>query len=50
MTNNRYPPPHLSMVLSSMIKILKLERENDDFPSKFFLPFMLSSNVWWPTK
>ena len=40
-----HPPPHLSMALSSMIKILELEKEKENFPSKYFLLFMLSPNV-----
>ena len=38
-------PPHLSLSLSSMIKILKLEKESEDFPSKLVFPFVLTPNA-----
>ena len=40
-----YPPPHLSLPLSLMTKILKLEKESEDFPSKLVFPFVLAPNV-----
>ena len=43
-------PPHLSLSLPSMTKILKLEKESEDFPSKIFFPFVLAPNARWPTK
>ena len=38
-------PPHLSLSLSSMTKILKLEKESEDFPRKIVFPFVLAPNA-----